>query len=437
MAGTCDHCDYMQKISQLEQQLSLLQQERERFLMERAVVAMISSHGSEQLDAERHLKGFGITFHGNRFVLCAFSDHFTEPGTKDDGPVWESLNSTFYATLSKYIREGFQDFPAFITANFNGCIFGLANLPDSLPNEEYRAVFTTRCRIINDQLEAAEGFRFQVFLSSIGFGREAMADLRKEVDVMRDYWEIVGDNLPEVLSYCDVTSNAQGERRPADSREANEQFSDYINRGDFEKAKGFFRERIMRDVGGGMYSATTIRFRIAGMLDYVTQTLSRASQSLGMEQVFDEIHADELLLSAETLDDIAQRMDIILDAMQSHWQSGTTATQALARNARTFIDDNYGNCDLNVNMVAESLGVSPSHLTRVFRSCYQMRVLEYIQQVRLLAAKRLLGKGLTLREISAQVGYGAQINLLRAFKRMEGVTPGQLVQEMERKNEIE
>lgn len=88
-------------------------------------------------------------------------------------------------------------------------------------------------------------------------------------------------------------------------------------------------------------------------------------------------------------------------------------------------------------MVAESLGVSPSHLTRVFRSCYQMRVLEYIQQVRLLAAKRLLGKGLTLREISAQVGYGAQINLLRAFKRMEGVTPGQLVQEMERKNEIE
>ena len=86
-------------------------------------------------------------------------------------------------------------------------------------------------------------------------------------------------------------------------------------------------------------------------------------------------------------------------------------------------------------MVAEQLGVSASYITRVFRNCYQIRVLDYIQQVRLSAAKRLLGSGLTLREISAQTGYGAQINLIRAFKRIEGVTPGQLVQERTGRNE--
>ena len=51
------------------------------------------------------------------------------------------------------------------------------------------------------------------------------------------------------------------------------------------------------------------------------QTLSRASQELGIAQAMDEIHADDLLLSAQTLDDIVARMDLILDAMQSHWQS--------------------------------------------------------------------------------------------------------------------
>ena len=429
MTELCEQCDWKEQNRQLQQQLAELRQEQNRFLFERAVIAMMGNREDERQEAQQYLIRCGVRFHGNRFALCAFSDHFTEPGTKDDGAVWERLNSTFYGTLSGFIREEFRDFPAFLTADFNGCILGLSNLPDSLANEDYPDYFRKQCRQLNDRLEQTEGFRFQVFISSIGFGLDALPSLRREVEVMREYWEIVGHSLPELLSYHDVAHPSQEERRQASSREANEQFSDYINRGDFEKAKHFFRRSILPDTDSGMYSATTIRFRIAGMLDYVMQTLSRASQELGIAQALDEIHADDLLLSAQTLDDIVARMDLILDAMQSHWQSGTSAAQSLARNARAFIDENYGDCDLNVNMVAEHLGVSASYLTRVFRNCYQIRVLDYIQQVRLSAAKRLLGNGLTLREISARTGYGAQINLIRAFKRIEGVTPGQMAQE--------
>lgn len=429
MTELCSQCTWKQRNQELERQLAALRQEQNRFLFERAVIAMMGNREEERLKAREYLICSGMRLHGNRFVLCAFSDHFTEPGTKDDGAVWESLNSTFYGTLSGFIQEEFQRFPAFLTANFNGCILGLANLPDSLTNEDCLSCFTSRCQKLNDRLEQLEGFRFQVFISSIGFGLDALPSLRREVEVMREYWEIVGQSLPEILSYQDVAQPSQEERQQARSREANEQFSDYINRGDFEKAKHFFRKSILPDTDSSMYSATTIRFRIAGMLDYVMQTLSRASQELGIAKALDEIHADDLLLSAQTLDDIVARMDLILDAMQSHWESGTSAAQSLARNARAFIDDNYGDCDLNVNMVAEHLGVSASYITRVFRNCYQIRVLDYIQQVRLSAAKRLLGSGLTLREISAQTGYGAQINLIRAFKRIEGVTPGQMAQE--------
>lgn len=353
MTDLCSQCTWKQQNQQLEQQLTELRREQNRFLFERAVIAIMGNREDERPRAQQYLIRSGVRFHGNRFVLCAFSDHFTEPGTKDEGAVWESLNSTFYGTLSGFIQEEFRDFPAFLTANFNGCILGLANLPDSLANEDCLGFFRMQCGQLNDRLEEMEGFRFQVFISSIGFGLDALPSLRREVEVMREYWEIVGNSLPELLSYQDVTHPSQEERRQADSREANEQFSDYINRGDFEKAKHFFRRSILPDTDSGMYSATTIRFRIAGMLDYVMQTLSRASQELGIAQVLDEIHADDLLLSAQALDDIAARMDLILDAMQSHWQSGTSAAQTLARNARAFIDDNYGDCDLNVNMVAE------------------------------------------------------------------------------------
>ena len=56
-------------------------------------------------------------------------------------------------------------------------------------------------------------------------------------------------------------------------------------------------------------------------------------------------------------------------------------------------------------------------------------MLDYIQQVRIRAAKALLGGNLTIREIAEQVGYGAQINMIRAFKRLEGKTPSEFLRE--------
>lgn len=421
----------LDQIRELEKKVYEMEQEKNCFLFDRAVMALLGSREAEQLAAEHYLNHNGIKFHGNRFVLCAFSDHFSEPGVRDEGAVWESLNSTFYSKLSRIIRMEFRSFPAFATANFNGCIIGLCNLPDDIPNEAYLDILREICTIINNRVSDAEGFRFQVFASSIGFGLSSLSALRNEIDAMRDYWEIIGSTLPEFISYHDVAHVTPDERRIAASREANEQFSDYINRGDFEKAKKFFRERILGDRSSSHYSATTIRFRIAGMLDYAVQTLDRASHELGVDEIFDELNAAEMLLSANTLDEIAQRMDDILDALQCHWQSGSPSAQSLAQQARAFIDDNYADCNLNVNLVADHLGCSASHITRVFRSCYQMRVLDYIQQTRIRAAKQLLGTGLTLREIAEQSGYGTQINLIRAFKRIEGATPSQLRKELE------
>lgn len=126
---------------------------------------------------------------------------------------------------------------------------------------------------------------------------------------------------------------------------------------------------------------------------------------------------------------IADQMDVILDALAERWQSAGSVNQQLARRARACVDENYGDCDLNVNFVAEQLGVSASHLTRVFQSCYHIRMLDYIQQVRLRAAKALLGTSMTIREIAEQTGYGPQINLIRAFKRIEGKTPSEFLRE--------
>lgn len=418
-----------QRIAELEQELAAVRSAQSRYLMDRAVVALMSDTDNEKFDTESFYRVSGIRFHGNRFVLCAFTDNYSEPGELDEAPVWEALTSTFYYVLSDLIRPQFQSQHACVTANFNGCIYCLVNLSDALSPEDYRNAFSTMCQQVNDAVAATEGFRFQVFVSPIGYGMRMLPQLRKNIEMLREYWEIVGDGLPEVLFYHDVAHTGSEEKRVAASRETNEQFSDYINRGDFDKAKGFFHEKIMKDLLDTLPSATMLRFRIAAMIDYMTQTLTRASRELGIEQVLENIHAAELLLSAQTLDEIMAQMDIILDALAKQWKSVGSANQLLAQKARAYIDENYTNRDLNVNLVAAQLGVSPSHITRVFQNCYQSRVLDYIQQVRIRAAKSLLSSGLTLKEIAEQVGYGAQINMIRAFKRLEGKTPSEFGRE--------
>lgn len=418
-----------QQICELEDSLRQMQEERRRFLAERALIALMSDSDNDKFSRESFAIITGTHFHGNRFVLCGFTDNHTLPGALDEEPVWESLNSTFYLSLSELIRSQFKGQHACLTANGNGCIYCLVNLSDNLAPEDYRQVFSGVCTRINDLLERAEGFRFQALVSPIGFGMDALPALRKNVEMLREYWNIVGSTLPEVLFFHDVAHPDTQEKRVVASREANEQFSDYINRGDFDKAKDYFRQHIVKDLVETLPSATMLRFRVAALIDYMTQTLARASRELGIEQVLENLHAEELLLSAQTLDEVTGQMDVILDALAVQWQEAGNANQRLARQARAYVDENYGNCDLNVNLVADQLGVSASHLTRVFQSCYQTRMLDYIQLVRIRAAKALLSSNLTIKEIAEQVGYGAQVNMIRAFKRIEGKTPSEFLRD--------
>ena len=60
----------------------------------------------------------------------------------------------------------------------------------------------------------------------------------------------------------------------------------------------------------------------------------------------------------------------------------------------------------------------------MFKKSINTGVLEYISQRRVDEAKRLLKSGSgTVNEIAQQVGYANSLALIRAFKKLEGITP--------------
>jgi len=74
--------------------------------------------------------------------------------------------------------------------------------------------------------------------------------------------------------------------------------------------------------------------------------------------------------------------------------------------------------------VARAVGYSPRHLSQLMSSYLGHSVSDYLQNLRIVEARRLLEKSdLSVREIAIAVGYTDPAHFTRAFKRGTGLSP--------------
>lgn len=97
-------------------------------------------------------------------------------------------------------------------------------------------------------------------------------------------------------------------------------------------------------------------------------------------------------------------------------------TRKMAR-VRDYIAAHHDR-DVAVDELAALVGLSRYHLIRAFSKEYGLPPHAYANQLRLIAAKRLLAEGRCPADAAASAGFYDQSHLNRAFKRAYGITPG-------------
>ena len=95
------------------------------------------------------------------------------------------------------------------------------------------------------------------------------------------------------------------------------------------------------------------------------------------------------------------------------------------RRALEYIHDNL-ETDLTLHHIAGAAGMSPSHFARLFRDATGQSLHRYVLTARVERAQSLLRQSETsLAAISLHVGFYDESHLIRHFKRIVGIAPGE------------
>lgn len=91
---------------------------------------------------------------------------------------------------------------------------------------------------------------------------------------------------------------------------------------------------------------------------------------------------------------------------------------------KSYIDENYSDVNLSVEMLAERTEYTPNYFAKIFKSITDQYVSDYIKCVRILKAKELLRNSrYSINEISSKVGFINPTYFYSAFRKDVGLTP--------------
>lgn len=94
--------------------------------------------------------------------------------------------------------------------------------------------------------------------------------------------------------------------------------------------------------------------------------------------------------------------------------------------ALAYIAEHYGDEDISVGTVADSLGISQGHLSHSFKKETEYTVMAYIMRYRMNAAIKLLsGSRYKVYEVAEMVGYRDITYFSSTFKKIVGVPPSE------------
>lgn len=95
--------------------------------------------------------------------------------------------------------------------------------------------------------------------------------------------------------------------------------------------------------------------------------------------------------------------------------------------AKLYIENNYDK-EINLDLISREASFSKFHFLRLFRKSFGLTPNQFLTEVRLENAKKLLTQGVSVQDVCWQVGFDSLSSFSHLFKRRFETSPSSYLQ---------
>ncbi len=197
------------------------------------------------------------------------------------------------------------------------------------------------------------------------------------------------------------------------------------------------RQPVADDEEGLTVLALGVSFEVLGGVELLNffriPPLFEAASDDHLREILSELHTRESSAAIDIIQNIAARKKLLFELLGELLENAPppsdTALPFMEANhcgtAITYLNENFAS-PLDVAKLMSLCNISRTHFFRLFKRQTTMTPFEYLKQLRMQEAQRLLlGTALSIAEIGATVGWEDQFHFSRSFKGETGLSPRQ------------
>lgn len=172
---------------------------------------------------------------------------------------------------------------------------------------------------------------------------------------------------------------------------------------------------------------------IHSLMQLFLQMLGRELKHLSddLNECLEGDRVSRLLAQSKDTSSLAEMKELLHDYLAGIFDAYVAISQAksyktMISEIRAYIQENFADPDLSLKHLSDRFQISGKYASYLFKLEYDMKFVDFLVQLRMQQAERLLADTEeTVHNIALQVGYANSITFGRVFKRTTGVTPGE------------
>lgn len=198
----------------------------------------------------------------------------------------------------------------------------------------------------------------------------------------------------------------------------------YIKKGDFPKAYGMISnalDEIVYQKSHPIYVIRCFMFELAGtILKAIGEIEKENSIRLGCSQYLNNIFLTD---SIEEMEHILK--EYLKEVCETIAEKNKGVASPFCEKIKQYVRENFADSDMNVNAIAARFYINPAYLSNMFKRNTDIKLLDYINKVRIDEAKKILiaNPEITMEELSEKSGFKNSRTFRRIFLKLEDVSP--------------